>query len=333
MRTISTLLTASRVVVIRSFPFALSVFLLSACGKEPDPAATQIAAKVGKGEISVHQINFVLQRQPNLKPEQAEAASREVLDRLIDQEVAVQKSIELQIDRDPTIVQSLEAARREILARAYVDRVGASVSKPTEAEVQSYYDANPALFRERRIYTFVEHLVGVNQDQANAIQEQMKAAKSAQHVIEWIRKQGLPVRDARNTTPAEALPLSMLDRFAAMKVGQAMVLPGAGSIRFIILENAVSEPKTFQEAKPVIEQYLGNDSKRKAVENDIKALRQASQIEYTPKFAKAPDAEASAPAVAKVSGSSETASPVAAPASAATSMSTESLGKGLSGLK
>lgn len=312
----------------------MSVFLLSACGKEPDPAATQIAAKVGKGEISVHQINFVLQRQANLKPEQVEAASREVLDRLVDQEVAVQKSIELQIDRDPTIVQSLEAARREILARAYVERVGASVSKPTDAEIQTYYDANPALFKERRVYTFVEHLVGVNQDQANAIQEQMKAAKSTQQVIEWIRKQGLPVRDARNTTPAEALPLSMLDRFAAMKIGQAMVVPGSGAIRFIILENAVSEPKTFQEAKPVIEQYLGNDSKRKAVETDIKALRQASQIEYTPKFAKGPEVEASAPAVAAVvSGSGGAASPAAIPASDAAAISNESLGKGLSGLK
>lgn len=312
----------------------MSVFLLSACGKEPDPAATQIAAKVGKGEISVHQINFVLQRQANLKPEQVEAASREVLDRLVDQEVAVQKSIELQIDRDPTIVQSLEAARREILARAYVERVGASVSKPTDAEIQTYYDANPALFKERRVYTFVEHLVGVNQDQANAIQEQMKAAKSTQQVIEWIRKQGLPVRDARNTTPAEALPLSMLDRFAAMKIGQAMVVPGSGAIRFIILENAVSEPKTFQEAKPVIEQYLGNDSKRKAVETDIKALRQASQIEYTPKFAKGPEVEASAPAVAAVvSGSGGAASPAATPASDAAAISNESLGKGLSGLK
>lgn len=307
--------------------------LLSACGKEADPAATQIAAKVGKGEISVHQINFVLQRQTQLRPEQVEAAGKEVLERLIDQELALQKAIEQQLDRDPTIVQSLEAARREILARAYVDRVGAATSAPTDAEVQAYYDAHPALFGQRRVYTFVEYLVGVNQEQANAIQRQMAEAKSSQQVIEWIRKQGFPLRDARNTTPAEALPLSLLDRFAAMKVGQAMVVPGTGSIRFIVLENVVSEPKSLQEAKQVIEQYLGNDSKRKAVESDLKALRLASQIEYTPKFASKPGEAASDASVATVESAPAPAAVPAASGAAAAVISSEALGKGLTGLK
>lgn len=333
MRPVAALLSVTRLVVVRGGSLVFGAMLLSACGKEADPAATQIAAKVGKGEISVHQINFVLQRQTQLRPEQVEAAGKEVLERLIDQELALQKAIEQQLDRDPTIVQSLEAARREILARAYVDRVGAATSAPTDAEVQAYYDAHPALFGQRRVYTFVEHLVGVNQEQANAIQRQMAEAKSSQQVIEWIRKQGFPLRDARNTTPAEALPLSLLDRFAAMKVGQAMVVPGTGSIRFIVLENVVSEPKSLQEAKQVIEQYLGNDSKRKAVESDLKALRLASQIEYTPKFASKPGEAASDASVATVEPAPAPAAVPAASGAAAAVISSEALGKGLTGLK
>jgi EpsD family peptidyl-prolyl cis-trans isomerase len=312
--------------------------LLGACGKEPDPAATQIAAKVGKGEISVHQINYVLQRQANLKPEQVDLASREILDRLVDQEAAVQKSIEMKLDREPSVVQSIEAARREILARAYVERVGASVSKPTDQEIQAYYDSKPALFKERRVYTFAEYFVKADQAQANALQEQMKVAKSVPQVIEWAKQQGMAVRDARNTTTAEALPLSLLDRFAGMKAGQAMVIPGAGVIRFILLENAVSEPKTLAQAKPAIEQYLGNESKRKAVDADIKALRVASQVEYTPKFAKLMETSASAPSGAAVpvpvaATPAEVAAPAAVPASGGQVLSTDQLGKGLSGLK
>jgi EpsD family peptidyl-prolyl cis-trans isomerase len=341
MQSVAALLSVSRLVLVRGGTLVFGAMLLSACGKEADPAATQIAAKVGKGEISVHQINFVLQRQTQLRPEQVEAAGKEVLERLIDQELALQKAIEQQLDRDPTIVQSLEAARREILARAYVDRVGAATSAPTDAEIQAYYDAHPALFGQRRVYTFVEHLVGVNQEQANAIQRQMAEAKSSQQVIEWIRKQGFPLRDARNTTPAEALPLTLLDRFAAMKVGQAMVIPGTGSIRFIVLENAVSEPKSLQEAKPVIAQYLGNDSKRKAVESDLKALRLASPIEYTPKFAAKPGEAASEAAAAaavddapaQVTAAAAVPAAAAASGAAAAAISSEALGKGLTGLK
>ncbi|GAB4114513.1 MAG: hypothetical protein Fur0014_17120 [Rubrivivax sp.] len=98
--------------------------MLAACGDRKDKAASQTAAKVNKEEITVHQINFVLQQQRGLKPEQAEAAGRQVLERLIDQELAVQKADELKLDRDPRVVQQLEAVRREVLARAYAEKVG-----------------------------------------------------------------------------------------------------------------------------------------------------------------------------------------------------------------
>lgn len=93
---------------------------LAACsGGDKDKPASQVAAKVNKEEISVHQINYLLQRQPGLKPEQAESASKTALERLIDQELAVQKAEELKLDRDPRVVQALDAARREILSRFY----------------------------------------------------------------------------------------------------------------------------------------------------------------------------------------------------------------------
>ena len=88
--------------------------LLAACGggdgdKKP---ATQVAAKVNSGEISVHQVNQVLQRQPGLKPEQVQAVSRRVLDGLVDQELAIQQATEQKLDRDPRVVSAIEAAKR-----------------------------------------------------------------------------------------------------------------------------------------------------------------------------------------------------------------------------
>ena len=84
----STVSGLSRLVVIGAVTL---VALLAGCGdKKKDKNATQIAAKVNKEEISIHQINFVLQQQRGLKPEQSEAASKQILERLIDQELAMQ---------------------------------------------------------------------------------------------------------------------------------------------------------------------------------------------------------------------------------------------------
>ena len=100
---------------------AVVAVMLAGCGGESSKSdkASQTAAKVNKEEITVHQINFVLQRQQGLKPEQAEAASKQVLERLIEQELAVQKAQELKLDRDP----ACGAADRSRQARNHCPRV------------------------------------------------------------------------------------------------------------------------------------------------------------------------------------------------------------------
>lgn len=129
---------------------------LAACSGGDGKKPTQVAAKVNDDEISVHQINFVLQRTPGVTAERAPEIRREVLERLIDQELLVQKAKETRLDREADTLQRLEAARREVLSRAYLERVAAQVTKPDAAEVAKFYKENPQLFTERRIYRLNE---------------------------------------------------------------------------------------------------------------------------------------------------------------------------------
>ena len=133
-----------------------AALVLAGCAEKKDKAASQTAAKVNKDEITVHQINFVLQQQRNLRPEQIDAAGKQILERLIEQQLALQKADEQKLDRDPRVVQQMEVARREIVARAYLDKVGEAAPKPTAEEIKKYYDEKPALFKERRIYSIQE---------------------------------------------------------------------------------------------------------------------------------------------------------------------------------
>ena len=150
-----------------------SAALLAACGDKKEKAASQTAAKVNKAEVTVHQINFVLQQQRNIRPEQADAASKQILERLIDQELALQKADDLKLDRDPRVVQQLEAAKREIIARAYLEKVGEAAPKPTPEEIKSYYETKPALFKERRIYSIQEIAIEAKPDQVPALRDKL----------------------------------------------------------------------------------------------------------------------------------------------------------------
>ena len=165
----------------------LAAALLAACGGGSGAKASQTAAKVNKEEITVHQINFVLQRQPNVKPEQVDAASRQILERLIDQELAVQKAQDLKVDRDPRVVQQIETAKREIIARAYAERIGETVAKPTDQEIKQYYNDKPALFAERRIYNLQEINIEAKPDQFEAIRAKLQAAKTLPEFLESLK--------------------------------------------------------------------------------------------------------------------------------------------------
>ncbi len=303
----------------------LSAVALVACGDKKESAvASQTAVKVNKDEITVHQINFVLQQQRNLRPEQADAATRQILERLIDQQLALQKADDLKLDREPRVVQQLEAARREIVARAYLEKVGEAAVQPTMSEVQAYYDEKPALFKERRIYSLQEIGIEAKPEQVPVLREQLGAAKNINEFVEYLKANDFRFSGNQAVRTAEQLPLNSLESFARMRDGQAALVPTATGVQVVVLAGSRSQPVSLEQARPAIEQFLLNERKRKLVEEDVKAMRAAAQIEYVGKYA---EAAASAPAAARTAPAAP-----AAPAASAAGLSTTDITKGM-GLK
>lgn len=320
---------------------AAAMLLSAACSKEGSAAKspTQVAATVNKEEISVHQINFVLQRQQGLKPEQMEPAGRQVLERLIDQEAVLQKAAEQKLEREPRVLQEIETARRDILARAYLNKVSEAASRPSAEEIKAYYDSKPALFAKRRFYSLQELAVQADPTQLAELKAAITQAKSIQEVSQYIQAKKLPVQVSQSTTAAEALPLQLLDRFAGLKDGQTLFTQTPNGAVIATLLQSRDAPLTEEQARPAIEQYLLNESKRKAVEQEVKAVRAAAQVQYMGQFAAKPADAASAPATA---ASQAPAAPTAqaapapaapaAPPAGASGIDAEAMAKGLRGL-
>ena len=306
---------------------AASAVLLAGCGDKKEKGASQTAAKVDKAEITVHQINFVLQQQRNLRPEQADAASKQILERLIDQELALQKADDLKIDRDPRVVQQLEAAKREIIARAYLEKVGEAAPKPTAEEIKKYYDEKPALFKERRIYSIQEIGIEAKPEQVAGLRTQLGASKNINEFVEFLKANDFKFSGNQAVRAAEQLPLQSLDAFAKMQDGQAILNQGPNGVQVVVLASSRSQPVSEEQARPAIEQFLLNDRKRKLIEEDVKAMRAAAKIEYVGKFAEgAPGAGA-----ASAPGGAPVAAPEATPA-ASGGLNATDISKGM-GLK
>ena len=294
---------------LASIAAATLALLLTGCGGDDKEKASQTAAKVNKEEITVHEINYVLQRQQGLKPEQAEAASHQVLERLIEQQLAVGKAQEQKLDRDPAVVQQLEFAKKEIMARAYVTHLGETVPKPTSEEINKYYDEKPALFKERRVYSLQEINIEAKPEQFDEIRGKLGAAKNLNEFVEYLK--GNQIRFAGNQAvrAAEQLPLASLDAIARLKDGDSLVNRTPAGLMVLFLAGSRSQPVSAEQARPAIEAFLWNQRKTEAVQKDMKGMRDAAKIEYVGKFAQgaasAPvAASAAVPAIAPASDAS-----------------------------
>lgn len=315
-------------------PIVLAAVLAAGCGdkESSEGKATQAAARVNDAEITVHQINQILERQQGLRPEQADAASRNILEGLIDQQLAVAKAEEQKLDRDPQIMQLLEATRRNILARAYLERTAtAGAGTPGGDEIRKYYDDKPALFSQRKLYALQEFTVPATPEQTKATIEVLKKARTPAEYAETIKAAGLKFTTQQVTQAAEGLPLAIVDQLAKVNDGESLFITAKDGFKAILVMASRPQPVSLEQAKPAIEQFLTAERRRLFAQKEVKAMREAAKIEYLGKFAEKPASGASAAAGNSVASAPSVA---ASPADAAsTGVDADSLSKGLSGLK
>jgi hypothetical protein len=186
------------------------------------------------------------------------------------------------------VVQQLEAAKREIIARAYLERVGEAAVKPTPEEVKKYYEDKPALFKERRIYSLQEIGIEAKPEQVSLLREKLGAAKNINDFVEYLKSNDFKFSGNQAVRAAEQLPLQSLDNLAKMQDGQAVLNQGANGVQVLVLASSRSQPVSEEQARPAIEQFLSNERKRKLVDENVKAMRTAAKVEYVGKFGEGP---------------------------------------------
>ncbi|MEO8859337.1 MAG: EpsD family peptidyl-prolyl cis-trans isomerase [Burkholderiaceae bacterium] len=291
---------------------AAAVLVLTACGNKADKnVATQVAAKVGSDEISVHQINQVLSRAntAGVTPQNAQALRKEVLEKLIDQQLAVDQATENKLHRTPEVVAQIEAARREVLARAYVQQLTSGLPKPTPDEVKKYYTEHPQLFSERRIYNLQEMQVPSSAGAGvfDQVRSQVAAGKSIDEIAAFLKSKDIKFGGGSATRAAEQIPLELLSKLQGVRDGQTIALDNPQGLTVLRIASSQSAPVTEAISLPRVEQFLTNQRAADAVAQNLKQLRSKTTITYMGDFA-----QTAATAGAVVPSPAATATPPAA---------------------
>jgi EpsD family peptidyl-prolyl cis-trans isomerase len=209
-----------------------------------------------------------------------EAAGAQALERIIDRELLVQKALAAGLDRDPQVAQSIDHARRQLLAQAYLERAAATAPKSTPEEMRAFYADNPALFGERRIYRLRELAVSAPAELIDVLRAEAARAADLDEVAAWLRLRNARFSAFNVTQPAEQLPLSQLPELARMKQGEIAVFASPLGASVVQLVQSEEAPLSEQQAAPVIEQFLAARKRMKLADAEVRKLRDGARIEY-----------------------------------------------------
>ena len=307
----------------------LAAASLSACGnkaKEAKPG--QALASVNGEEITVLQLNEELQRA-GVGPAQQDAASKQLLQALIDRQLLQSEAAKEKLDRDPKVMQAIERARSLIIAQAYMQKRLGTPARPTPAEIEDYYSKHPEFFARRKQFNMNE-LVIASGDLTPELKAAADNAKSLEELAVWLDAHKVKFGRTQVARTTADLAPELSAKLMGMSRGQLFVVKEGERSMLISIAEVKEAPVTLEVASQQIEQYLLNKKTKEAAAAELARLRSTAKIEYINKSMAADPQAAPLPAAAPAPAPalSET-----APATPADANAKAAIDRGVAGLK
>lgn len=243
-------------------------------------ATAKVVAQVNGAKLTEDQVKTALQRIPNLNKDRTKEASLQIARSLVEQELLVQKAEQEKLTDDPKVKAMLEAARKQVLAQAYMEKKLGPPALPTAGEITAYYNQHPELFGQRKLYQLQEVAIKAPASEHEAIRAQLAAAKSLNEFGGWLKSKNYPINATQEIKAAEQLPAPLLAKLQTMPDGQATIVTAPDGLVILVLAGSRLQPVTEAQAKPAIERLVQAQKRREVAKQELDKLKAAAKIEY-----------------------------------------------------
>ena len=317
----------------RSLALCTGLLALAACGnKQADTAPGQALASVNGVEITVMQLNDELARA-GVKAASEQAASKQLLQALIDRQLLQAEAAREKLDRDPKVMQAIERARALIVAQAWLAKRTGNPAQPGSAEIEAYYNAHPQFFGARKQFS-MDQLQLPAGALTPALKQVVDNAGSLEDVTGWLDANKVAAGRSHVTRSTADLAPALAGKLLAMRQGQVFAVQDGERALVVALRAVQEAPVTLAVARPQIAQFLVKQRQKESAGTELARLRADARIEYLNKdFADLPATKAQAAAAPPPQTAAAAALPAGATANTAANAADAALERGVAGLK
>jgi len=283
----------------------------------------QALASVNGEEITVLQLNEEMQRA-GVPAAQQQLASKQLLQALIDRTLLEAAAGKENLDRDPKVMGAIERARSLIIAQAYMQKRVGDGGRPSQAEIEDYFNKNPQFFASRKQFTMNQLIMP-----ATTLTPELRAdadrARTLEEVAVMLDARKIGYGRAQVTRSTADLNPQLASTLLSMPKGQIFFIKEGDRALLVSVADVAEAPVTLAIAAPQIAQFLANRKNRELAQAEIGRLRATASIDYlnkdlapVPRSGTAPGAAAAGgPAPGVVAATAHTPAPSSARAAEA----------------
>lgn len=254
---------------------------LSACGEKKSETAADASPAVKVNGQIIGDAEFQLKGGMHTgRADKKHSISEDTMKSVLKLELLRQAAIESKLDTDENVRARMATSMRSILATAYLDKLFASVPKPTPAAIEAYYKQHPERFSDRKQLSMKEVVIQAGAVKEADIRAALGKVKKASDFEKWLLANKIPFNGGPITNTTDQIPEDALQNLKDVPVGGSMIQGSHEGIHVIFVLDAQPQPITLEQASPMIANLLLESGKKEAMDSMLKSLRDKAKVEY-----------------------------------------------------
>ena len=230
----------------------------------------KVAARVNGEKILTEEVNLALQY--NGVAAHDPSARQRLIEKLVIEELLAQQFLRGTPGSALVEKSAVSAARREILARSYIDTLVAGVSRPSNEQMSAYYRDHPDMFARRRIFTLRQVEVSPGPARHAELRRRVATAESLDALADWLRRENVRFVRTDLERGSDELDGKLVAQLDGLKKGEVGLVDTGSGLRVIQLMRTRAAPIDERAAWPSIEQRLWREMRVAAVEAEVRRL-------------------------------------------------------------
>ena len=257
----------------------IAALLVTGCQKTPKG---QVVAIVNGDEISQAELNAELQGVQIPDSADRDKLRRQVLQRLVDRKLIVQKAREQGLDKTPEYVAQQRRLEENLLVSMLGQKIAATVPLPDDRDITQYIADNPTQFSGRERLLLDQIQFQAPKDVKRLLT--LKDAHSLDDIAAGVQKLGLSFSRGKGVIDTGRLDPKLVSVINKLPPGEPFILPSNGQYVASVIVGRDSTPTPAPASRQAAAEMVRRNELIAESKAQVARARSTAEIQYQPGF-------------------------------------------------